>query len=274
MVKFYKNKDELKIKLYVYLSKVMKHMRNELNLEQNDTDILTNTFSNTHLILSEENSHNNEIKFNIDTMTLTFRIGKDDKTFTIFRGDIYHYKNLKTIKRNIIQLFNYGTCSDFKNHNPTIRNPRKVKYDNTEFKMFIDILNEHIMEYKIPYKLNEPYIENDEDETEDDLFYKYHSIEDFNYCNCYCNDCDECNVSFWCYLRHPHYPVVFFKKPKPVLYTEITETFECPISMTEVNEGYITICKHKFGKENLIEWLKVDDKKSCPMCRTKLIIDN
>jgi hypothetical protein len=135
-------------------------------------------------------------------------------------------------------------------------------------------LNKLIVQYEIPFTLKEPYICDTTMTDYTNLYdnYDIHSMKLYG-----TNDIPftddafyEDNIAFTEYYIIPIYEITYFQEEQIQYYTHINETFECPISMMEVNEGYITICNHKFGKENLINWLEVDTKKSCPLCRTKL----
>jgi len=278
MVKFYKDDEDLKVKLNNYCSNIIKYVKNEITDIKND-GVSINPDQSYRIMLSEKKGYYTEIKFYPNELKLEFHNEKDKALFKIFKGAKYG----KSIKNNIIELYNFGTCNDFSKYKSSIRKPRKIVYLNKEFNTFISILNKYIINDKIPYTLFEPYekflsYQYDEDDDEYDPV-RANEIEEENNLNLYHGtrdigfvDYDYYNIEvlFWCYVKTPFYPIYCFKKPKQIYYTEITETFECPISMSEYNEGYMTICGHKFGKDNLIEWLNYDSKKCCPLCRTKL----
>jgi hypothetical protein len=271
MVKNYKNKFELKWKLDIYCSNVIRHIDRKLKTVQIPAnDIIQDTYK---FLIANIRGKNVFITFDPIKCKLSYvyNTGNLHKvSFKIFEAVKYG----ETHSNNILEMCNFGVSKNFiKNIHPDVRMPRKLDYSKKAFKYFIKILNTYIDKYKIPYILLEPFIINDD--CDDNEIVKIRNLtllrkfgtKDIKYTN-YADYID--TIDFCEYLEHPFYPVVYFEKPKPIFYTIINETFECPISMMEVNEGFITICNHKFGKENLINWLEVDTKKSCPLCRTKL----
>jgi len=59
-----------------------------------------------------------------------------------------------------------------------------------------------------------------------------------------------------------------------IVNNEISKKSICPISLEEINKetAAVTNCFHVFSKENIENWLKVND--FCPICKTKCFVMN
>lgn len=64
---------------------------------------------------------------------------------------------------------------------------------------------------------------------------------------------DKCKFLEWFFMNDPY------------VLKEFYEPFNCPITLEDVNKGYITPCNHKFSKEGLNIWLETHN--NCPLCR-------